>query len=1062
MTLYDHLVRLGGALAKNTRSTVLAAVVVGSVVSILGFLVDYQNTTFYERELHTRVENQAQLIRARVEGRIRNYLSTVGNFANQISVRPDQPDFIIEAQARRLLESDAGLLAIAVAPNFRATVVQPTNTVDILPGSDLRTLYGRHMGPEGGEGREPRFFGPIVTDGMRGAFVVLYPVIINSRKGTFVWGAVQAVIDESTFYAQTNLSRSGSGHGMDDIHFALRDVSQGLADAPVFFGDPKIARESPVREKLAFPGAEWEINAAPSDGWDRHPPNQLLLRVLLLLSGAVILLPITASLVLLSERNRFITVLQSREAQLRTLSQRLDLALESSRIGVWELGDDESLLYVDDCSADLLGFGATEATRPMRDWQMGVHPEDRAVWLDHFVQAAGTDGGQTLQFRIIRPDGTLRYLRSASSHIEEGGLSRTAGILWDVTDDVERNTTLRQAKENADIKNAELELALDELSIRERELEELSRKLDLALDSYNCGIWEASLPDGTALWDDRMEQLFNRRSTGGMVSVGQWETCLVAEDRDGFRENFATLNAFDGRDSIVCRVPLEDGGGVRYVRLVGQVHHDKDGHMNIVGMAFDITQDALMTAALKQAKDDADAMNAELRAAKERIEHNALHDPLTGIANRRQFDMALDALSKRSHQERVRFAVLHLDLDRFKQINDTLGHAAGDAMLVHASEILKRAVHPDDLVARIGGDEFVILIEERIGETELGTLSNTIIEEMRHPIEIEGFPCRCGVSIGIATASGQRIDARKMLINADVALYRAKNEGRNCFQFFTQDLHAEIITSKRTADEILAGLERGEFTAWYQPQFDARTFDLVGAEALVRWNHPSQGLLGPDRFLGIAEELNVVHLLDRIVLETALRDRYRLASRGVHLPRLSVNVSAKRLKDATLLETLQTLPIQPGEVAFELVESIFLDEGEDDVQDNLARIKDFGIEIEIDDFGTGHTSIVSLLRLKPKRLKIDRQLVQPIMTSPKERALVRSIIEIARSLGVETVAEGVESLDHAELLLNLGCDILQGYAFAKPLPFDQFADAAARSSWAYAAQAPRSLNGTGR
>ncbi len=1050
LRLYDHLVRLGGALAKNTRSTVMAAAVVGSVVTMLGFLVDYQNTTFYERELHARVENRAQLIRARVEARIRTYLSTIGNFANQLSIRPDQPDFILEAQLRRLLLDDPTLLAVSVAPNFKARLVAPWKSQDIEAGVDLRKLYGHDWNILDEDARRPRFFGPVVTDGMRGAFVVVYPVVVSSRRGSLVWGAVQAVIDEHSFYNNTSLTQAGiDGPDVDNVRFSLRDLSRGFEDAQVFFGDPDVARMNAVSQRLVFPGGVWEINAAPADGWDKRPQNQVLLRILLLLSGAVILLPITASLLLLSERNRFIRVLQSRETQSQTLSQRLDLALESSQIGVWELTDDHTSLYFDDCSAGLHGFEGAEATRRMEEWRIAVHPEDRDLWLDHFQRAAGQDGPKTAQFRIVGPDGSLRYLRSASSHIEEGERSRTAGIVWDVTDDVERNTTLRQAKENADIKNAELELALDELSIRERELEELSRKLDLALDSYNCGIWEASLPDGTALWDDRMEQLFGRRSVSGTVSVGQWEQCLLSEDRAAFRDAFATLSAFDGRDSIVCRVPLDEADDVRYVRLVGQVHHDKDGHMTIIGMAFDITKDALMTAALKQAKDAADAMNAELRAAKEHIEHNALHDPLTGIANRRQFDMALDELSRRSHQERVRFAVLHLDLDRFKQINDTLGHAAGDAMLVHASEILKRAVHPDDLVARIGGDEFVILIEQRTGETELAALSQAIIDEMRHPLDIEGFPCRCGVSIGIATATGQRIDARKMLINADVALYRAKNEGRNCFQFFTQDLHAEIITSKRTADEILAGLERGEFTAWYQPQFDAKSFALVGAEALVRWNHPSQGILTPDRFLGIAEELNVVHMLDRIVLETALRDKYRLAARGIDLPRLSVNVSAKRLHDSTLLETLKSLPIRPGEVAFELVESIFLDEGEDGIQGNLAEIKDLGIEIEIDDFGTGHTSIVSLLRLQPKRLKIDRQLVQPIMTSPKERALVRSIIEIARSLGVETVAEGVESLDHAKLLLSLGCDILQGYAFARPLSFDAFAESAAGASFAY-------------
>jgi EAL domain-containing protein (putative c-di-GMP-specific phosphodiesterase class I) len=223
--------------------------------------------------------------------------------------------------------------------------------------------------------------------------------------------------------------------------------------------------------------------------------------------------------------------------------------------------------------------------------------------------------------------------------------------------------------------------------------------------------------------------------------------------------------------------------------------------------------------------------------------------------------------------------------------------------------------------------------------------------------------------------------------------------------------------------------------------------ELTGVEALVRWNHPSKGLLTPDKFLRIADESNVVQMLDRIVLETALRDKVRWTARDIVVPKVSVNVSARRLHDGSLLESLADLHIRPGEISFELVESIFLDESEDVVSQNLERIKALGIDIEIDDFGTGHTSIVSLLKLKPKRLKIDRQLVQPIVNASQERALVSSIIEIARSLGVETVAEGVETAAHAALLRDLGCDILQGYAFSRPLSFDDFTEEATGTGW---------------
>jgi diguanylate cyclase (GGDEF)-like protein/PAS domain S-box-containing protein len=1049
LKIYRKMIRAGSELVMSPRATSIAGAVVALVVCGLGLMVDHQNSAFYQRELRARVDNHAELIRAKVESKIEIYIAAVANLANQIAAEPSRSHALLQAQMQKLLEQNPDFVSLALAPDFKVTTVLPADSRDVRHGTDLRQMFGSPILDHNVlEARRPRFIGPVLTDDMRGAFVVLYPVVLKTRLGARVWGSIEAVIDENVFYGHSDLLLERSqarAENSGQVRFAIRDLSRGTT-APVFFGDGELSTLEPITKEVRFPGGRWEISAVPSEGWSGAAHNQTFLRFLLILSGSVILLPISGALLLLTERNRMIRRLRNREAELSTLSQRLDLALESSHIGVWELSSDQRSLYFDASTARLFGFAEEEATRPIAEWLMAVHEDDRRRLLSHFLSTSTGEEDRGVEYRIVLPDGTVRYLRSAGSHEETAAESRTAGICWDVTDDVLRNDTLRIAKENTDIKNAELELALDELSSRERELEELSRKLDLALDSYNCGIWEASLPDGTAFWDERMYQLFNRPGRDGAISVSQWVESLMPEDRGALKDAFTSLAPFNGKDSIICRVDL-GGGECRYVRLVGQIQRDKDGSFNIVGMAFDMTQDALMTVALKAAKDEADAKNAELQEAKERIEHNALHDPLTGIGNRRRLDIALEALSRRSERERIHFAVLHLDLDRFKQINDTLGHAAGDAMLVNASEILQRNVRSGDLVARIGGDEFVILVEDMREEEQLAALARRIIEEMRHPVDYQGFPCRCGVSIGIATASGQRIDARKMLINADVALYRAKNEGRNCYQFFTQDLHAEIITSKRMADDILVGLERGEFTAWYQPQFDARSFELTGAEALVRWNHPAKGTLAPDSFLKIAEELNVVQALDRIVLETALRDKYRWAARGLDVPRLSVNVSAKRLYDTGLYETLKELPIGKGEIAFELVEAIFLDESANVVSQNLDRVKELGIEIEMDDFGTGHTSIVSLLKLQPKRLKIDRQLVQPILDSPKERALVRSIIEIARSLGVETVAEGVETMEHAEMLATMGCDILQGYAFAKALPFEDFWQLAGNGDW---------------
>ena len=437
---------------------------------------------------------------------------------------------------------------------------------------------------------------------------------------------------------------------------------------------------------------------------------------------------------------------------------------------------------------------------------------------------------------------------------------------------------------------------------------------------------------------------------------------------------------------------------------------------------------------LQHSKMLAEARNAELVLAKDRLEFNALHDALTGLPNRRYLDDILSHHADYSGKHGASIGILHIDLDRFKQINDTLGHVAGDAMLVHAANLLRRTIRKEDFVARVGGDEFVVVCKFKTNTDRLAVLAERIIAQICEPVPYEGHVCRFGACIGIAVESGGAINPEQLLINSDIALYRAKGRGRNRAEFFSEELQAQIIEGKKVADDILRGLEQNEFVAYYQPQFDAQNLEIVGVEALVRWLHPSQGTLTPADFLSVAEDLNVVGALDRLMLDQAMADLRRWDTLALGIPKVSVNVSARRLNDRELIESLRQLPIQRGRLSFELVESTFLDELDDVVGRNIEQIKALGIDIEIDDFGTGHASIVSLLKLNPLRLKIDKQFVIPMIDSPEHRRLVASIIEIGKSLGIQVVAEGVESMEHARLLRDLGCDMLQGFAFGLPMP----------------------------
>ena len=566
---------------------------------------------------------------------------------------------------------------------------------------------------------------------------------------------------------------------------------------------------------------------------------------------------------------------------------------------------------------------------------------------------------------------------------------------------------------------------------REHQLGVLSRRLGLALETSQVGVWDYNVDTDRLVWDDRMNELYGQPRDGQPRNYMHWKAALHPDDLARAEREFADAIRSRGRYVSDYRLRLADGTE-RAIREIGACYREQDGSMRVVGCNWDVTDDVATKQALERAKAEAEARNADLVEATARIEHTSLHDALTGLPNRRYLDKYL---SEQSGADRFAngIALLHIDLDRFKQINDTLGHAAGDAMLVHAADVLRENMRADDFVARIGGDEFVVVSPLRSGRRDLTRLATRIIDRMHQPMPYMGHECRCGVSVGIAYQRADKLDDKRLLIDADIALYRAKRRGRNRYEFFTEALQAEIVSTKQMADDILNGIEQGQFVAWYQPQFNARTHEICGVEALARWEHPARGVVSPDLFMPIAEDLNVVATIDRMILEQTLAWMDVWRAQGLVVPRASVNVSARRLRDENLVKSLKKLDIAPGTISFELVESIYLDESDDIVAWNIDQIRELGIDIEIDDFGTGYASIVSLLKLRPRRLKIDRQLVMPVVESEGQRQLIASIVDIGHSMGIGVVAEGVETDEHAKIVTGLEADILQGYAFAKPL-----------------------------
>ncbi|EYR79542.1 EAL domain-containing protein [Shinella sp. 838] len=1168
------------SIAEWAKPSLIPAAIAGCVILTAGIVYERQNEHIYRNELQNHVAGDLALVAARLQSQVNGNVAALRSVANMFAVAPEQATLQFNVFARKLMLQNTHFRRVGVAPEGTVRQAFPLDGNQHYLGTNFNRFpsFRRAAQMDRSRGR-PLMFGPVqFAKGGRG-FNLFIPVFTNVEARHYFWGYIDGLIDERKLFTDAGLfdadqpTRHSAQRHETDIQLAIRDVSVPDNIVDPFFGDAEVFEKEPVLQALDFPGGRWQLAAIPSKGWQHPPENLTQIRLIIAAAALVIIVPIFLTGGLVSERQRNIARLRARERQVQSLSQRLDIALDASKIGIWEVELSTGARNWDEQMHRLHGFPENETPND-HEWRSVLHPDDVAIARGEMdrIRAGGND--YKSQYRILMPDGNWHHIRNVGSRLTgPNGEDKLTGISWDVTEDVLLNEALKSAKDHAEVQNAELakltqrlDLALDsyecglweadledgltlwddrmhqlygitntgkrithdiwinaihpddraeaegkasrtidenvpysrtsrvvhpdgsirhiqsvgklhtgqdgrrklvglafdvtddmqmtarlrqakEQSERQNtELEQTSRRLDLALDSYQCGLWEADLDLGRTYWDERMHQLYGLVFTDGTVTHEEWLAAMHPDDRE---ETVQTVNHCVEHDLPYVREAriLMPDGEIRHVRSVGKVHHAQDGGRKLIGLAFDVTEDVILKENLKAAKEQADAKNIELEQAKVRIEHNALHDPLTGLGNRRKLDDELTDIATRSETKDARVGILHIDLDRFKQINDTLGHAAGDALLVHASQVLRACVHTGDLVARIGGDEFVVVVTNTTDQVYLSALSRRIISLMQQPVEYEGHLCRFGVSIGIALAEGRSIDTARLLVNADIALYRAKALGRNRHEFFTEALQAEIISNKRIADDILAGIENNEFVPYYQPQIDAGTLKLAGAEALIRWNHPREGLLTPDHFLKIAEDLNVMATLDRIVLEKALLDCARWAAQGLIMPKISVNVSARRLRDESLIDSLTGLSIQPGQIAFELVESIFLDESDDVVLTNLERIKALGIDIEIDDFGTGHTSIVSLLKLKPKRLKIDRQLVAPILTARNEQALVRSIIEIGRSLGIEIVAEGVETMEHAEMLGLLGCDLLQGYAFAKPLSRDAFLAFGSEMRW---------------
>lgn len=425
------------------------------------------------------------------------------------------------------------------------------------------------------------------------------------------------------------------------------------------------------------------------------------------------------------------------------------------------------------------------------------------------------------------------------------------------------------------------------------------------------------------------------------------------------------------------------------------------------------------------------------RVLSERVREMALQDSLTGLPNRAAFIEQLDRAIARATRRGLEVAVLFLDLDGFKDVNDSLGHEAGDKLLIAIAKRLRGCLRPEDTVARLGGDEFTILIEEAPDVRAAVRVAERIAVALAEPVDLEGRSVAVTSSIGIALTGPNGHRGSDLMRDADEAMYRAKGEGKARHAVFETGMHAGALARLELEGDLRGAAERGELVLHFQPVVTLATLDVVGVEALVRWRHPRRGLLYPGDFLAVAETSGLIVPLGRWVLDEACRQLRIWQERYPSDPPLNVgvNLSAREFRQSDLSDhasrVLHELRLPPGSLTIELTEGLLITQ-EDIATVALARLKSIGVRVAIDDFGTGHSSLAYLKRFPVDLIKIDKSFVLGLGHDPKDAGIVGVLVQFARIMDMALVAEGVETEQQAEQLLSLGCTVGQGYFFARP------------------------------
>jgi diguanylate cyclase (GGDEF)-like protein/PAS domain S-box-containing protein len=557
-----------------------------------------------------------------------------------------------------------------------------------------------------------------------------------------------------------------------------------------------------------------------------------------------------------------------------------------------------------------------------------------------------------------------------------------------------------------------------------REIEErmqAEERLALAQRAGRVGVFDIDLIRRKVVWTGQMEELFGLRPGAFEGGYEDWARRVHPDDLPRLEEQLR-MSLHEGFKQVDIEYRcIRADGQVRWMAVTAQVDYSHEGSpVRMIGTNVDIT---------------------ERKKLEEDIIRMAHHDFLTGLPNRLLFRNIVDQEVAQARRAGHKLALFFLDLDRFKEVNDTFGHDAGDEMLKQVSRRVKDAIRESDTVARIGGDEFNIMLTDITRPEDVTIIGRKILDSMKKPLRVAGYELLTTASMGISIYPDDSSEIETLYRYADIAMYHAKMQGRNNFQFYNTDINVRSVERIRLESMLRQTIDRGELVVFYQPQVDIHTRKMVCAEALVRWRHPERGLLEPKHFIPAAEEIGFITAIDEHVLRTACAQIRSWQCAGLIPVCVTVNLSARAFDDTELVkkvaQALEETAARPEYLDVEITESLAMRNIHRTVN-RLDELAEIGVHASIDDFGTGYSSLNYLKRLSIRKLKIDQSFIRDIASDDDDKAIISAVTVMAHTMRINVVAEGVETEDQLKFLRTVRCDQAQGYLFSEALPAEEF------------------------